>query len=1522
MKNLNKKYLILLILLFTILSGINVFADEGFKPLELITDNDGTPIGTYFTRDLFFPWRYSSKQGGVFNDNGEGVWSYDGKSFNDKTMMQMMRGEIPNDRITRSPKYNYPLPNTVKEYLKNGGSVDNIKVKYSPRDLGNDQDWRSKYNATIPTGPEFNPENFYVNGKEPKYKIDPVKGTINIEFTYALKYSQLDDVFYGRNDNSNMKATVFKMNENYGFNGFSMWSKGGRHRGSASSKGSINVRQLDPSLTLTKDKIVDHIGTLKDGVVLHNLEGSKPEFNDTITSAEARIGYNTFASGGSIGYALINPMYVEFYFDETNNLRIGSEEYKIGDNYNAKLIDIETNKPLDPAKDKLILGKKYRFDYHVAFESTKKDKQQTNNAPILTNIYMYYNGRNENGPSDIHVPNIKSVNISQSLQKVNKTDEALNVEKWEESKIDVSKIAKYQQEFEMEKLTKDGKKIEKIRVCGYLPYQYNYYTEFNGDKALGDNDIRSDDQACLEFEVDTREANTLVAHLANNAIVKAGSREYDRLEIRKYSEGGQLINSVINTDTCDPLGGSRPDANVCGEISQGDKIQITAYVKREDLPPEPAGDKNPIYIRDISLSLNETINEQVQPIDRRESNTIYKTGFTRLQPKIAFISKLNANGTQGAFVPYEASTHGREKFEAGTILAFQMDYQVPEQNDLFGERSTKYNGYYAPVSKALVRWALSMDLSINSTPQNANLVNAIKTDDWTKTILNVSKDKRNMQIIDVIVKDENGSVVATKPNPNTLEPNPLILKADKNYQIEPRLIYEYIAGERSVNQNLKAEVFVVYDGLPPEKYGTSSKDLVESEKKGYWFNGDIGTYTIAHQPTKVNVAQYYPNANDYSHIEKAIKAKPNNVSVSPYSPLVIPLKHLKVSRGTIVVKIPTMYNGKGNDNELQAGWQVAHIPFVVDGIIDNSITIKGLYDTSNKDFGRSEDDCLPIDPTLQYYALIEVKRELGTGDRLERPSIEVFVDFDGQVDRKMVATIVEGSVIEKPGDKIVYRVNGLPGLNGTIKIKAHLPHFDSNMTNNDDFSCWEAKFNIGVKQFELYPKEISLPDQRPREVKTAVSFTAQVYLEDLLDSQYKKFDYYDLKVPIEIREFKDGRPTGNIYFSTYKYGKQEVHLPPSGKQTVEVPISGTFEVNPMIFREIGQYSYEISVNGGTGTDSRGDYNYRKYKEISPAKSNPYEDNVAKNYITVDGCADLDCPPCDTGGGRYRGTNNWTQKFISYDYYLTPEIIPPVYDAEGKMVSPTRYVCVSPASPSNLGRREDTLSFYERYSIKIFFQSQETLEKRHGINIGGTGGWIDITGRKQEVRAGQWFDIRVVSNYDQNRFPCRGGSVPFCSISPSYSVCHSRYSTPDTGYVQKEDRMYIRTIAYGKRRDYERTGPQSYYIIPNDRGSDISGNTNTRKYIPTHAVDGEYYVNAKNKPFESYSKFRRDENHPGNGQGSIQNEYDYIEGLTCDGRPKRCLTKCIPTSHRYFWDDVSATVVIKNQLNIKTQIIGN
>ncbi|WFA09585.1 hypothetical protein [Tissierella sp. Yu-01] len=228
-----------------------------------------------------------------------------------------------------------------------------------------------------------------------------------------------------------------------------------------------------------------------------------------------------------------------------NNIRIGSAGKSLGDNFEAKLIDVETNKALDPETDQLVIGKKYKFQYFAGFETSEEGKLMTNNKPILTNMYVLYNGNENTGASDLLIQDVKDVDNKPYLEKANINNDKLNESKWEASKIDASKIAKYEQEFEIAELSRAGKKVEKVKVCGYLPYQHNFYKDYMGDTQKADNSVFTDDNVCIEFEIDNRLANTIVAHSPNNAIVDAGSRQYDRLEIRKYSETGQLkINEI------------------------------------------------------------------------------------------------------------------------------------------------------------------------------------------------------------------------------------------------------------------------------------------------------------------------------------------------------------------------------------------------------------------------------------------------------------------------------------------------------------------------------------------------------------------------------------------------------------------------------------------------------------------------------------------------------------------------------------------------------------------------------------------------------------------------------------------------------------------------------------------------------------------------------------------------------------------------------------------------------------------
>ena len=178
----NKRYLFLLVLILVIFSSISVFANDWVE-MEFITEEDGQPVATHFRRGVTLPWRYSSSQGGVGNQGNQGVWRVDtlqgSSTFTDEDMMKMLRGQMPNDRITNHVETTYPLPKAVKEYLDNGGSVDNIKVKFLPKDIGEEQDFRNGWSALVPTGPVLDPHILYREGAHPVYRINPKEGTLD-----------------------------------------------------------------------------------------------------------------------------------------------------------------------------------------------------------------------------------------------------------------------------------------------------------------------------------------------------------------------------------------------------------------------------------------------------------------------------------------------------------------------------------------------------------------------------------------------------------------------------------------------------------------------------------------------------------------------------------------------------------------------------------------------------------------------------------------------------------------------------------------------------------------------------------------------------------------------------------------------------------------------------------------------------------------------------------------------------------------------------------------------------------------------------------------------------------------------------------------------------------------------------------------------------------------------------------------------------------------------------------------------
>lgn len=238
------------------------------------------------------------------------MWRYSGgywkNSFNistDAGMKELFRGER-NDIIL---ELNEQLPEGVMNYLRSGGSWEDIKVTFQCIDE---------------SGREFVPKEVFRDGKvDARIKW----GTeVQLDFSPLFRAQNIDI-----NDNTSMR--IRRGLYPYSHTMFSMWGYNkGPHYGATmvtdKEHGEDNVTPgYDP---LYFDHIKNTSGDLQGNLRLKNIEypnPDKPNFKDFIDTNKARIGNgSTFNNGGAVGISFKFPVKITF---EINPMPTANQVY-------------------------------------------------------------------------------------------------------------------------------------------------------------------------------------------------------------------------------------------------------------------------------------------------------------------------------------------------------------------------------------------------------------------------------------------------------------------------------------------------------------------------------------------------------------------------------------------------------------------------------------------------------------------------------------------------------------------------------------------------------------------------------------------------------------------------------------------------------------------------------------------------------------------------------------------------------------------------------------------------------------------------------------------------------------------------------------------------------------------------------------------------------------------------------------------------------------------------------------------
>lgn len=208
------------------------------------------------------------------------LWHYSGGYWGNETYgIKLMDEDVVEGIQDRQIiEYKHPvtintdLPAKVKEYLANGGSLDNVLIKF---ELTN-----GLKSSQIFTG-------------TPTYSINDKQITISFEPKFAVKDKHLVD-------HPGMNVHVPIIPEGYGKMVYAMYTPGGKHLGQGGN--------IEP------EDIIDCNGNLREGKQYeYHMAGQPSQY---LPGGQIKIGDGTFANGGAVGLEYLFPIKATYYVQQ------------------------------------------------------------------------------------------------------------------------------------------------------------------------------------------------------------------------------------------------------------------------------------------------------------------------------------------------------------------------------------------------------------------------------------------------------------------------------------------------------------------------------------------------------------------------------------------------------------------------------------------------------------------------------------------------------------------------------------------------------------------------------------------------------------------------------------------------------------------------------------------------------------------------------------------------------------------------------------------------------------------------------------------------------------------------------------------------------------------------------------------------------------------------------------------------------------------------------------------------------
>ncbi|MCB2289764.1 hypothetical protein LGK97_08295 [Clostridium sp. CS001] len=1119
------------------------------------------------------------------------------------------------------------------------------------------------------------------------------------------------------------------------------------------------------------------------------------------------------------------------------NLHISSVGYAIGSTavekeaYKTRVVDFQTGVTI-PTTQKLIAGKKYVLKTFMGYENNdaliKNVDTSSTSADIKTNFYGFLNGSRNYSTVELFQPlqsGYKINTFDKNDVDANKYTDKLKAyysKEFNYSPVLASNLQEYNYIFTIPEEDSNGNKTTKIDLLARIATQdpLNSYCDGKNLEGSDNWDLR-DDESWLAFNVTVPPKDIIVAN--------------------KYNKSTPNIINWTNSYPLDGVNVTRVDGSKIafegGDVLYaGEKVNVDVYVARDNKSLLPLEKDNPAMLKDLQMYYTETVNPTNSDLSVKLDNN-YKNYDYRTNNRMELIRFWDYNSdlniTKGA-KDYNVDTDADIKISTGMVFQFRTTYTIPDWDSIVNDNikwNTNSTNIYKKASLEKVGLMFNLenqDTFKDGTNNPTKIINENLDNDWVRTDLSIGDlFGRNLTLNKIKVFDEDKNLVKeVYITNNDLISNVSLgtLDATKNYYLEVATRFSYpVNTKTSINKDIKTNVISYYNGQPPTTMDINSgKYSALSNLSNYWKDGDIGLYS--------------PQNGRYSTVD----VKSYDPSKNAFNPLIIPIKTVKgVSFGDIQVQIPSVYNPyisgnlNPNDNNILNDWESVTLHYTInkDTKKDNAVVDIQLFDKSAKEYkdatkyiDGTNNSYQSLDPMqVGYYAIITVQRLTGSDvamvDKLPVLDIAYKLSETGNTINTTLNPY-SGKDLVKVGDKIQYRLDDLSGFNGLIDINATLNIPDDNMANNNKQEAWKAVYDFAVQGFEVSPK-IILVDKSKINSTQKMNFSANIFYDAFGNT--KGNNSLAEKVPIEVREMArtskdaDFKYTGRIMYN------EEVNLSNGNPYT----IAGLFKYNnteDITLNANVTYRYVIAINGGI----TGSFNYYKYAELDRTNNQDSSDiSVYKATDTIIDCSNV------------RISNTWSNQF----YYFQKNGVLKQRQAiacskDGGCWPYTIYWCENVTTFTD----NPVVTYREGYSItNIMFRSESTSSQ-----------WIDVLTEpsKAIVRAGQWFEVQIKTQYNTNR-----NAEPYRRFY--YDMCNYGTLSPNLSPIYRPQGLNVQfNVSPVQVENYSNVQPTGYI-------GDWYARTATfspfgKRYVPVNTKDLDMKLLIQTNAVQGYES---DPNHP-------------------------------------------------------------